>query len=90
MPCCSLGACSDEAGLGSGQVSATVYLRDHDFAGTLELSSGWTTENMGLFLSWNSEKSMIGVMQTNAELEAQMPADPDAKSGIYAVIVANG
>jgi hypothetical protein len=73
------------AGQGSNSVSTLVDLTGYEFAGTLELSAGWTKYEMRLGLFWDTH-TMMGVMQTGDALDAQAPQDPDAKRGFYAVL----
>jgi hypothetical protein len=71
---------------GSNHVNARVDLTGYDFVGTLELNPGWVTHELLLGLSWDRHGGMTGVIRTGDALDTQ---DPDVKSGIYAMIVAN-
>lgn len=75
-------------GPGSNRVSAIVDLTDYDFAGTLELTPSWTKHEMLLYLFWDLNMEMTGMMTTGNALEGQGPGNPDAKP--YAVIFGNG
>jgi hypothetical protein len=72
---------------GSKHVIAMVDLTDHEFAGTLELTPGWTKHEMLLLLSWDRDGRLTGAMQTGAALDTQAIEDPDTRSGPYAVIL---
>jgi hypothetical protein len=75
---------------GSKHLTAIVDLTSYDFAGTLELTPGWTKHEMLLSLSWDGDGRLMGAMQTGDALDTQALQDPDTKSGVYALISASG
>jgi hypothetical protein len=74
---------------GSSRVSAIVDLSDYDFAGTFELAPGWTQHEMRLVLSWDRDMQVLGMLTLGDDDLPQGQEDPEANSGVYALISAN-